>query len=173
MAIKTLGMNAIDWEQRVDFDRLREDRLARLRKELDQSSLGALLTFDFNNIRYMTATHIGTWAVDKFIRFSLLPRGGQPVIWDFGSAAKHHVLYCPWLDHGSGAGPGIPPSTDRVPASPTLRGAFSPEAGRAEEVAKSIKRELDKYGLANRPVAALISSRCPSLWRLRMLGLTL
>ena len=47
----------------------------------------------------MTATHIGTWAMDKLIRFALLPRGGEPVIWDFGSAARHHQLYNPWLDY--------------------------------------------------------------------------
>ena len=99
MAIRTYGPNAVDWEARVDVDRLRTDRLQRLRQHLDASELGALLTFDFSNIRYMTATHIGTWAMDKLIRFALLPRGGDPVIWDFGSAAKHHQLYNPWLDY--------------------------------------------------------------------------
>ena len=99
MAIRTYGPNAVDWEARVDIDRLRTDRLQRLKKHLDASDLGALLTFDFSNIRYMTATHIGTWAMDKLIRFAVLPRGGEPVIWDFGSAAKHHQLYNPWLDY--------------------------------------------------------------------------
>ena len=87
MAIRTYGPNAVDWEARVDVDRLRTDRLDRLRQHLDASELGSLLTFDFSNIRYMTATHIGTWAMDKLIRFALLPRGAQPVVWDFGSAA--------------------------------------------------------------------------------------
>ena len=146
MVLKSFGLNAVDWEQRVDFDRLRHDRVARLRSQLERSDLGALLSFDFHNIRYMTATHIGTWAMDKLIRFSLLPRGGQPVIWDFGSAAKHHVLYNPWLDYGSGTEPGSRPGIS------TLRGAFDPKAGRAEEVARSIKRELDRYGLAAEPL---------------------
>ena len=87
MAIRTYGHNNVDWEQRVDMDRLRTDRLTRLKTALNNSELGALLTFDFHNIRYMTSTHIGTWAMDKLIRFALLPRGGEPVIWDFGSAA--------------------------------------------------------------------------------------
>src|SRR5215469_11523244 len=94
----TFGMNVVDWEQRVDLDRLRRERLRRLKDQLAQSSLGALLTFDFHNIRYMTSTHIGTWAMDKLIRFALLPRGGEPIVWDFGSAARHHQLYAPWLD---------------------------------------------------------------------------
>src|SRR5215472_3105618 len=102
MAIHTYGQGAVDWEQRVDLTRLRTERLARLKAKLDDSSLGALLSFDFGNIRYMTATHIGTWAMDKLIRFALLPRGGEPVVWDFGSAARHHQLYNPWLDHTDG-----------------------------------------------------------------------
>ena len=126
MAIRTFGPNAVDWEQRVDLDRLRVERLQRLKDELERSELGALLTFDFANIRYMTSTHIGTWAMDKLIRFALLPRGGEPIVWDFGSAARHHQLYNPWLDGEKRARAGIS----------TLRGAFNPDAGIAEDVAR-------------------------------------
>jgi Xaa-Pro aminopeptidase len=142
MAIRTFGTNAVDWERRVDLDDLREQRLARLGAALDRSELGALLTFDFANIRYMTATHIGTWAMDKLIRFALLPRGGDPIVWDFGSAAKHHQLYNPWLDGANRARAGIS----------TLRGAFNPNAGIAEEVARKIAHELREAGLADAPV---------------------
>jgi hypothetical protein len=50
-----------------------------------------------NNVRYITATHIGTWAQDKISRFTLLPQNDEPILWDFGSAAKHHRIYCDWL----------------------------------------------------------------------------
>ncbi|MFL6077171.1 MAG: M24 family metallopeptidase, partial [Mycobacteriales bacterium] len=145
MAIRTFGPNAVDWEERVDLARLRDERLARLRAALDRSELGALLTFDFGNIRYMTSTHIGTWAMDKLIRFALLPRGGDPVIWDFGSAARHHQLYNPWLDHGD------QPSGARAGIS-TLRGAFHPDAGIAADVARKVADELRRHDLAGAPV---------------------
>src|ERR1022692_3834495 len=74
MAIHTFGSNAVDWEERVDLARLRSERLARLKAQLERSELGGLLSFDMANTRYMTATHIGTWAMDKLIRFALLPR---------------------------------------------------------------------------------------------------
>ena len=67
MALKTFGTMSVDWEQRVDLDRLRAERLARAKRALAASPLGALLCFDMNNIRYITATHIGTWAFDKLI----------------------------------------------------------------------------------------------------------
>jgi Xaa-Pro aminopeptidase len=161
MGIATFGTNAVDWEQRIDLDRLRDDRLARLRAQLDASELGAVLAFDFTNIRYMTSTHIGTWAVDKLIRFSLLVRGGEPIVWDFGSAARHHRLYSPWLDY-SGAVTDDPhaPHHGAEPRNPsgaragisTLRGAFHPDAGVADEVARKVRRELELYGLLGEPV---------------------
>jgi Xaa-Pro aminopeptidase len=148
MGIRTYGPNAVDWEERVDVDRLRTQRLGRLKEALDRSELGALLSFDFHNIRYMTSTHIGTWAMDKLIRFALLPRGGEPVVWDFGSAARHHQLYNPWLDGRTDA-----PEEGRARAGiSTLRGAFNPDAGIADGVAAKIRRELDKHGLAGEPV---------------------
>ena len=78
MALKTFGTMAVDWEERVNFDRLRNDRLTRIKKMLRESEVGALLTFDMNNIRYITATTIGTWAMDKLVRFTLLPQDDDP-----------------------------------------------------------------------------------------------
>ena len=145
MAIATYGPNAVDWEERIDLARMRDERLARLKAALDRSELGAVLSFDFGNIRYMTATHIGTWAMDKLIRFALLVRGGEPIIWDFGSAARHHQLSNPWLDRGDG------PSGARAGIS-TLRGAFHPEAGIAAEVARKVAVELRERGVSNAPL---------------------
>jgi Xaa-Pro aminopeptidase len=158
MVIRTFGPNAVDWEQRIDLDRLRDERLARLRAQLDRSSLGALLTFDFANIRYLTATHIGTWAVDKLIRFAVLPRGGDPVLWDFGSAARHHQLFDPWL--GSGARAGIS----------TLRGAFHPDARIADDVARKVYQVLAEQELLGEPVGVDIVEP-PVLLALQALGL--
>src|SRR3972149_10674463 len=119
MGIKTYGTMAVDWEQRINFDRLRTERLAKTRAEREKSELGSLLCFDMNNVRYITATHIGTWAQDKANRFTLLPRGDEPILWDFGSAARHHQLHCPWL--GERTRPGVS----------MLRGGVSPQMGRA------------------------------------------
>ena len=158
MAIRTYGPNAVDWEERVDLGRLRAERLQRLRDQLERSELGALLSFDFSNLRYMTSTHIGTWAMDKLIRFAVLPRGGQPVEWDFGSAAKHHQLYNPWLDYDRE--PGSTELSDAARAGrsgaragiSTLRGAFHPDAGIAEEVARKVATVLREHDLAGEPV---------------------
>src|SRR4029077_9268225 len=93
------GRTQVDFEERIDFRRLHDYRLARTRAALAQSGLGALLCFDQHNIRYVTSTVIGEWARDKLTRYSLLTGNGDPYIWDFGSAAKHHRMHAPWLHH--------------------------------------------------------------------------
>src|SRR6266581_8113107 len=135
MVIKTYGLMGVDWEERVNFERLRDARLARIKKLLKESEMGALLCFDMNNVRYITATHIGTWAQDKISRFTLLSRGAEPILWDFGSAARHHQQNCSWLGERSRAG------------VPLMRGAMSPEMGRAEDTARKIKVELEILNL--------------------------
>ena len=142
VGLKTFGTMSVDWEQRVDMDRLRRERLGQTKTVLEESDCGALLCFDMTNIRYITATHIGTWAQDKLNRFCLLPRGDEPIMWDFGSAARHHELYNPWLGEGR----------SRAGIS-TLRGAMSPKAGRAEDVARKVRVELEERGLLDSPVA--------------------
>src|SRR5436309_2467928 len=140
MGLKTFGLMGVDWEERVNLERLRQDRLNRIKTALKKSKLGSLLCFDMNNIRYITATHIGTWAMDKLVRFSLLPQDDEPILWDFGSAARHHQIYCPWLGERSRAG------------ISTQRGAMLPAAGRAEEVARKVRVELEERGLLNEPI---------------------
>jgi len=158
MGLKTFGLMAVDWEGRVNVERLRQDRLNRIKAALKNSELGALLCFDMNNIRYVTATHIGTWAMDKLVRFSLLAQDDEPILWDFGSAARHHQIYCPWLGERSRAG------------ISTLRGATHPGSGLAEDVAKKIKLELEKRGLHNEPVGVDVIEM-PVLFALQAQGI--
>ncbi len=172
MAIHTYGANAVDWEQRVDIGRLRTDRLARLKAQLEASELGALLSFDMANTRYMTATHIGTWAMDKLIRFALLPRGGEPIVWDFGSAARHHQIYNPWLDHtGDPPTPAGAARTGARAGISTLRGAFHPDAGIPQGVAKEVATVLREHGLADAPVGIDVAEM-PILAALAAEGIT-
>ena len=131
----------VDWEERWNVDRLRTYRDGRARDALAASNLGAVLLFDFNNIRYVTSTHIGEWARDKMTRYALLTRGGDPHIWDFGSAAKHHRLNCPWLRQ------------ENIHAGMVgMRGAIAPEAGLFRSAAREIHDILKAEGAADMPL---------------------
>src|SRR6266550_5937207 len=142
MTIASRGATmAVDWEQRIDFPRLRSERLEKARASLRDSELGAVLLFDQNNIRYVTSTHIGEWARDKSARCALLPREGDPVLWDFGSAARHHKLYAPWL-----------PESSWQAGVTSIRGAMPRETGVPDALAARIHGALAERGLAAEPL---------------------
>ena len=153
------GGTAVDFEERVDFARLRGYRLARARAALERSELGALLVFDVNDIRYLTSTMIGEWARDKMARYALLARGAEPVVWDFGSAALHHRLHAPWLR----------PENSRA-GMLGLRGSVAPEAGLFDRAAQEIKGLLEDAGVADMPLGVDVAEP-PMLFALARLGI--
>jgi Xaa-Pro aminopeptidase len=159
-AFASPGSMDVDWEERWNVDRLRNYRFGRARSALEASDLGALLLFDFNNIRYVTSTHIGEWARDKMTRYALQTRGGDPHIWDFGSAAKHHRLNCPWM------------RPENVHAGMVgLRGAVAPDAGLFRAAAREIADILKAEGVADMPLGVDIMEP-PMLAALNEAGIT-
>jgi Xaa-Pro aminopeptidase len=153
------GHGGVDFEERVDFGRLREYRLRRAMDALESSECGAFLLFDFYNIRYTTQTWIGGALGDKMTRYALLTRGGEPVLWDFGSAARHHQLYAPWLQ------------TENCRAGMLgMRGAISPDAGLMSSAVREIKGMLTDAGLADQPVGVDIVEP-PFLFEMQRQGL--
>src|SRR5499426_4554211 len=135
------GHMQVDFEERVDFRRLHAYRLARVRQALGGSGLGALLVFDQYNIRYVSSTVIGEWARDKLTRWCLITGNGEPWVWDFGSAARHHRLYAPWI-----------PSKQSLAGMVGMRGAVSPKAGLFKQAALEIKKILQDEGVAGMPL---------------------
>jgi Xaa-Pro aminopeptidase len=139
--LRAPGHGGVDFEARVDFDRLRRYRLDRSLAALDASDCGAFLLFDFYNIRYTTQTWIGGALGDKMTRYALLTRSGEPLLWDFGSAARHHQLYSPWL---------VPENCKAGMLG--LRGAIAPDVGLMASAVREIKQLLADQGLDGQPV---------------------
>jgi len=157
--LPALGTMGVDFEERVDYRRLHKYRIGRVRQALDNSELGALITFDVNNIRYITSTKIGEWERDKLSRWALLARGGEPILWDFGSAAVHHKLFCPWLE----------PENMRA-GLVGLRGTVHPNFGLMERHAKEIYGLLKEAGVEKMPIGIDIIEP-PMMFQLQKLGL--
>jgi Xaa-Pro aminopeptidase len=150
----------VDYEERVDFDRLRSYRLERAKAALEASDCGAFLLFDFYNIRYTTSTWIGGALGDKMIRYALLTRDREPVLWDFGSAVKHHKLYSKWL-----------PDENWRAGFLGFRGAVAPDAGLMRAAVTEIKSLLVEAGVAGAPVGIDIVEP-PFLFEMQAQGLT-
>jgi Xaa-Pro aminopeptidase len=153
------GHVGVDYEERVDFARLREYRNARARAALDASECGALLLFDFYNIRYTTHTWIGGALGDKMIRYALLARGRDPVLWDFGSAVRHHQLYSKWV-----------PEENYRAGFLGFRGAVAPSVGLMRDAVAEIKSLLTEAGVADLPVGVDIVEP-PFLFEMQRQGL--
>ena len=158
-ALPALGTMAVDFEERVDFRRLHRYRLGRIRQALEKSDLGALLVFDVNNIRYITSTKIGEWERDKLCRFALLPRNGEPILWDFGSAAVHHRMYVPWLQ----------PENCKAGLI-GMRGTVPPAFGLMQRHAEEIAALLRDAGLAKMAVGVDLIEP-PMMFELEKAGL--
>ncbi len=161
MSIASPGaVMAVDWEQRVDFPRLRAARLSKAQSALAESDLGALLLFDPNNIRYVTSTHIGEWARDKSARYALLSRDHDPILWDFGSAARSHQMYSPWFS-----------ASNWRSGVTAMRGAMPHETGVPGRMADGIVAQLHEWGLVGEPLGIDITDMA-TLEALHQKGIT-
>ena len=157
--IASPGRMNVDFEERVNFDRLRRYRIARARSAIGNSGLGAVLCFDTNNIRYITGSVIGEWARDKICRYALLTGSAEPYLWDFGSAATHHRLFSPWLE------------PERCKAGMLgLRGSVAEEAGLFKRAAEEIAQLLKAEGVADMPVGVDLCEP-PMMFALKAAGI--
>jgi Xaa-Pro dipeptidase len=146
----------VDFEERVNFERLRSERLAKAKSALKSSSLGSLVCYDFDNVRYITGTHIGEWCRNKMNRYCILPQDAEPLLFDPAAPAKK--IACPWI-------------ADRIfPAVGSMRGAIPPEVGSVEKVAQDIHQRLKENGAGNEPVGMDIAD-IPLVRALERLGL--
>jgi Xaa-Pro dipeptidase len=137
-ATATWGTMGKDWESGVDYRQLNIDRLNRARAALKAAGLAGVLCFNFDNIRYVTGTHIGEWARDKFDRYALCPADGDPYLWDPAPPAKRKSA--PWVGEHVAA-----------PIS-TLQGAIPPAYGVQCEFARQVKSVLVELGIAGKPL---------------------
>ncbi|NHV97690.1 MAG: aminopeptidase P family protein [Thaumarchaeota archaeon] len=134
----SFGVMGVDFEERVNYERLRKERLERAKEQVKRYNLGAILCFDFDNIRYLTSTHVGEWARNKMQRYAILPVDSEPILFDPAAPAKRKTS--PWI-------------ADRVfPAVGSMRGSIPPEVGMIEKVADSIVNVLKKHKVADLPL---------------------
>lgn len=153
------GQNGVDFEAGVNYEKLRRERLQRAKKSMADHGLGALICYDFDNIRYITGTHIGEWCRNKMNRYCILPEGADPILFDPATPAKRSWA-TPWV-------------ADRVfPAVGSMRGAIPPEVDSVTKVAKETKRFLQEYGVDKKPIGMDITD-IPLIRAFEMEGLVI
>src|SRR3954465_1729229 len=129
-----------DWQARVEFDRLRKDRLARARMMMEKHDLNALVCFVGENVRYITSVYQGNWKNNIFIRYAVLPRGGDPILFETaGSDLECAKIDAPWLM--GNIRPAIP-----------WEGAETAEQMMSDRMVQSIVSALKEAGVEDEPI---------------------
>lgn len=92
------GPFGVDWEDRIDFDRLRSDRVAAVRRALQASELDALLLWKDENVRYLTSLRAQLIA-GKMTSLNgvLLTREAGPVLLCSGGEIDKASMGMSWL----------------------------------------------------------------------------
>src|ERR671937_846509 len=134
---RVYSTTATDWQARVDFDRLRRDRLGRGRTMMEKHDLGALVCFVGENVRYITGVFQGNWKNNIFIRYCVLPRDGEPVLFETaGSDLECARIDAPWLN-------------GNIRPAITWKWAETAEAMMADRMAQSVLDVLKENGVEN------------------------
>jgi len=137
---RTYSTTATDWQARVDFDRMRKDRLARARMMIEKHDLGALVCFVGENVRYITSVYQGNWKNNIYIRYCVLPRGGDPVLFETaGSDLECAKIDAPWLN-------------GNIRPAITWKWAETAEPMMADRMAQSVFKVLKEAGVENEKI---------------------
>lgn len=90
------GQMGVDWEERIDFGRMRRERLQRAQNALQKSDLNAMFIFRLEDVRYLTGfrSHLGPTATLS-LAGAVLPRGGDPILCTLDE--DHCRARMPWM----------------------------------------------------------------------------
>ena len=90
------GFMGVDWEERVNFDRMRRERLQKAKDAMDKSGVDALFIFALEDVRYLTGfrSHLGPVTI-LGLAAVVLPQGGDPILWTVDKVHCHHRM--PWI----------------------------------------------------------------------------
>ena len=145
----TRGTMAVDWEERIDVQRLRRERKERAENRMREAGLGAMLLLNDPNVRY--ATGLAMTGGSGADHYSLLLEDGQIVHWDTADHASNQRFNCPWLDDIRYACPGL----GNVPRA---SGSNSARRFLIETMADTVADALAEYGYENEPLGVDIGN---------------
>jgi hypothetical protein len=114
-----LGKYAVDYEMRVDYDRLRKEKLTRAKDQINKDGLGAIVTWDEANLRYVTSYYVTTPLRVLEAQFVFSPRNGEPHL--IGGGTQSEVeRRMPWMKGRVHAPVGLPRPAAATPEDPVL-----------------------------------------------------
>ncbi len=137
------GIAGVDWQQRINWDRLRKYRLERARERMKAHNLGALLLMYDENVRYVTSTLTPGWnRLKPGLRYALLCGDGPPVLFEQGDIGFQIQRHAPW----------IPKENIRYSYA-WIKGAAGPASRQqVKKFTDAIVKEMNRYQVADKPL---------------------
>ncbi|MCP4629420.1 MAG: hypothetical protein GY850_38835, partial [bacterium] len=113
------GKYAVDYEMRVDYDRLRKERLQKAKEQIKKDGLGALITWDEANIRYLTSYYVTTPMRPAEMQFVFIAANGEPHLFGGGTPSETERRM-PWMKDRVKPSFGLPKLTARTSDDPAV-----------------------------------------------------
>jgi len=134
------GKYAVDYEERVDYPRLRRERVAKVRVQMEADGIGAIITWDPDNIRYISSYYVTTPMRASEMQAVFIARNGEPHLIGGGTPAET-ARRMPWL---AGVQPsyGMPRLSARDSSDPLL-----------EAWVDGVAKLMAEYGVEKEPLA--------------------
>ena len=127
-------------ERKRTEDRLRKERLQRAKDQINKDGLGAIVTWDEANIRYMTSYYVTTPLRVLEAQFVFCPKNGEPHLIGGGTPVETERRM-PWMEGRVHAPVGLPRPGAATPEDPVLN-----------KVVDQIAGLLAEYGMENDPL---------------------
>lgn len=94
----TFGTVSMDWQERINWPRMRQYRLGRAREAMRRHGLGAVLCMYDENVRYLTSTLTPGWnRLKPGLRYAVLAEGKEPILFEQGDIGIHIEKHSPWI----------------------------------------------------------------------------
>src|ERR671924_2362204 len=137
------GIAGLDWQQRVNWDRMRTYRLERARERMKAHGLGAVLCMYDENCRYLTGTLTPGWnRLKPGLRYALLCGDAAPVLFEQGDIGFQIERHSPWI-----------PKENIHYSYAWVKGAAGPASRQqVKKFVAAARREMEKAGVADMPL---------------------
>src|SRR5437899_10496043 len=133
------GIAGLDWQQRINWERLRTYRTERARERMKAAGLGAMLLMYDENVRYVTGTLTPGWnRLKPGLRYAMLCGDDAPVLFEQGDIGFQIQRHAPW----------IPPENVRWSYA-WIKGAAGPASTQqVRKFTNAIQEEMRRHGVA-------------------------
>jgi Xaa-Pro aminopeptidase len=129
-----------DREERINYDRMRKYRLERAREQMKKAGLGALITWEAWDVRYLTGVYVTIptrWMESQAV---IMPTNGDPYVFAGGSGYPDRMRReMPWLK--GKIGPGRLPRMKLVNTKEEIR-----------PLVEKVAAIMNEHGVADKPL---------------------